>query len=107
MDKQRYYVSVQSRTLMNHQGDAAYEFEIDATPEDAQQLIDLFASLEDFDESTFFRNHIPGIPYHDDVESDGYDYYLKQIYGFIHQFGTEETKNHIATMNLQLGAKYE
>ncbi|RED55101.1 hypothetical protein [Cohnella lupini] len=27
MEKQKYYVSVQSRTIMSQQGDAAYEFE--------------------------------------------------------------------------------
>jgi hypothetical protein len=101
MEKQKYYVSVQSKTIMTGQGDAAYEFEIEATPEEVQGLLKLFDEMEDFDNQSFFRNHIPGIPYHHDLENDGYDFYLKEIYKSIQQLGTEETRKHILTMDLE------
>jgi hypothetical protein len=103
MDKQKYYVSVQSKTIMAHQGDAPYEFEIMATPEELQELESLFGEMEDFDENTFFRAHSPGIPYHQDSDNDDFDYSLKQIYGFIERHGTEETRHHLASMDLDLG----
>jgi hypothetical protein len=100
VERQKYYVSVQSRTIMSQQGDAAYEFDIEALPGDVQKLRDLFTELEDFDNRGFFRNHIPGIPYHHDSENDSYDYYLREIYKTIQQLGTEETRDHISSMKL-------
>lgn len=100
MDKQKYYVSVQAKTIMAEQGDAAYELEIEATPEELEQLNDLFRELDDFDVSTYFRAHIPGIPYHHDLENDGYDYYLQAIYRFLYEHGTEQTRDHVLAMNI-------
>jgi hypothetical protein len=88
---------------MCSQGDAAYELEIDATEEEAAQLADLFGQLEDADEKTSFRNHIPAIPYHHDSENDQYDALFIEIYRTIHELGTDETKRHIDSMNLHMG----
>jgi hypothetical protein len=107
MDKRRYYVSVQSRCVMYNQGDAAYELEIDATAEEVQKLMELFNQWEEFDEKTYFRMHIPIIPYHHESENDGYDYFMKEIYKAIYQMGTDQTKSHIASMNLQMGSEHE
>ncbi|MFC5528190.1 hypothetical protein [Cohnella yongneupensis] len=107
MDKKNYYVSVHSKSIMYHQGDAAYEFEIVASEEDADKLKNLFEDLEQSDESAFFRAHHPGIPYHHDEENDRYDSVLKEIYGLIHDLGTDQTKSHIESMNLQMGAAHE
>lgn len=85
---------------MEEQGDAAYELEIEATPEDLQKLNELFVLLQEFEHMTFFRTPLPSIPYHHDSENDGYDYYLQEIYKFIYSKGTEETKDHIQTMNI-------
>ncbi|MFC5701401.1 hypothetical protein ACFPVX_08895 [Cohnella faecalis] len=100
MDRQRYYVSVQAKTITNHQGDAAYEFAIDALPEDIDKLQELFAAMEEFDEMSFIRNPLPGIPYHHDSENDGYDYYLKESYKLIGQLSDEKTRSFIASMPL-------
>jgi len=100
MERQKYYVSVQAHTIMANQGDAGYEFEIEATPDDLGRLNELFEELEDFDEASYIRNQLPGIPYNYDSENDGYDYFLKEIYRTLHQLGTAETKDHIATMNI-------
>ncbi|WP_338551346.1 hypothetical protein [Paenibacillus sp. KS-LC4] len=100
MEKQKYYVSVQSKTIMTRQGDASYEFEIEANSEELQRLLYLFEEMENFDNESLLRNSIPGIPYHHDLENDGYDYYLKEIYNSIQHLGTAETKEHIQSMNL-------
>ncbi|WP_159885063.1 hypothetical protein [Paenibacillus puerhi] len=100
MEKNRYYVSVQSKTIMLQQGDAAYEFEIDATPEEILQLQDLFEEEEDFENETFFRTPLPGIPYHHDRANDGYDFVLTEIYQKLHDLGTKETKAHIKSMHI-------
>ncbi|MBD3919054.1 hypothetical protein H8B09_09835 [Paenibacillus sp. PR3] len=107
MEKRRYYVSIQSRNIMLNQGDAAYELEIDATREEVDKLTLLFNEWEAADEKTFFRAHIPVIPYHHDSENDMYDYLLKQIYNTVYQLGTDQTKQHISSMNLQMGSETE
>ncbi|RUS47925.1 hypothetical protein [Cohnella sp. AR92] len=107
MDNKHYYVSVQSKTIMHNQGDAPYELEIVASEEEVDKLKDLFAELDEYDQDTFFRAHYPGIPYHHDSQNDRYDYALKQIYGLLNRLGTEETKSHIDSMNLQMGAEKE
>lgn len=100
MDKQKYYVSVQAGTIMSNQGEAAYELEIKATPEEIEKLKELFEERTGFDDLSFFRAHLPGIPYHLDEENDGHDYYLASIYRMIYDLGTQETQEFIKTMNV-------
>ena len=110
MDKRTYYVSVQAKCIMYNQGDAAYELDIYATEEEVEKLTELFNHLEDAEEKTALRAHIPIIPYHHDSENDVYDYYLKEIYKAIYQIGTDQTKSHISAMNLlnlQMGSEHE
>ncbi|TDF92803.1 hypothetical protein [Paenibacillus piri] len=100
MDKRTYYISVQARTIMVNQGDAAYEFEIEATQEDIDKLQDLFEMMNEYDEGTFIRSHVPGVPYHHDSDNDAYDDTLKEIYSMIGRLGTKETSDHIAKMDI-------
>ncbi len=100
MEKKRYYISVQARTIMENQGDAAYELEIDATDEDIAKLIELFEAEEDADTASFNRAYTPAVQYHHDEENDEYDRNLVQVYRTLHQLGTPETKEFIASMNL-------
>ncbi|MFB6364680.1 hypothetical protein ACFCP7_11505 [Paenibacillus elgii] len=100
MDKTTYYVSVQSKTIMQHQGDAAYELEIEATAEEMIKLKELFEDLEYTEEQTYSRALVPGIPYHHDEANDAYDLNLKNIYQTLYGLGTDETKKHIQTMNV-------
>jgi formiminotetrahydrofolate cyclodeaminase len=99
-NKKRYYVSVQSDTVMHNQGDAAYEFEIDATEEEIARLQELFEDKSDDDNRAFLRAHAVAIPYHIDRENDDYDRDLTEIYRMLHKLGTEETKRHIARMGV-------
>jgi hypothetical protein len=103
MEKKRYYVSVQAETLMEHQGDAAYEFEIDATPEDVQQLHELFESESEADFQNYLRIHNPKILEEELVSHAMFDQHLTEVYRLIHQLGTPETQAHIQSMNVLQG----
>ncbi|MBD0379502.1 hypothetical protein [Paenibacillus sedimenti] len=101
MDKKRYYVSVQSGTIMENQGDASYELEIEATPDQLDKLGELFEEMDNFDQSSAIQvASALSIAYHHDESNDGYDYYLKEAYAMIHELGTEETREHIRKMNI-------
>lgn len=100
MERKKYYVSVVSKTIMEKQGDAAYELEIEATDEEIDQLKDLFEEEEDFEIDSFWRAHAAGVPYHHDNANDGYDFVLKEIYRKLYALGTQETKEVIHNMNI-------
>lgn len=95
MDKKRYYVSVQAGTIMEKQGDSAYEFEIDASEADVQLLREWFEQRASYEFDSFEQVLVVAIPYHLDTANDQYDECMRAIYSKIYQLGTEETKKHI------------
>ena len=101
-EKTKYYVSVQSKSLLREQGLAAYEWEIEATDEEAATLGQLFERLDESEHATYFRGMTPGLPYHWDRENDAYDGTLRKIYAMIHELGTPDTKSQIAGISDQL-----
>lgn len=109
MEKKKYFVSVQSRSIMLEQGQAPYELEIEATESEVQDLQLLFEEFEESDHATFFRTAIPGLPYHHDLENDDYDQMLKQCYERIYQLGNNETRAHLSAFikNIQMGHHHE
>jgi hypothetical protein len=100
MEKKTYYVSVQAGTVMENQGDAAYELEIRATPEQIGQLKSLFEDMGDYDHDAFLKAHRYTFPYNLDAENDGYDYYLRDVYQLLYDLGTSETRRHIRDAGL-------
>jgi hypothetical protein len=92
LEKSIYYVSVQAGTVLQNQGEAAYEFEIEATAKEADKLLELLEMKQETEEDTFLRAHVPNVPYHFDQENDVHDEHLKGVYRFIYGVGTPETK---------------
>lgn len=107
MDKKTYYVSVQSESIMENQGDSGYEFEIKASEREVGKLQELFEELDDWDNATAVRAHIPYVQYHDDPENDAYDKYLQAIYQKIHELGTPDTRQHIESMGILNGLQQD
>lgn len=100
VEKKTYYVSVQAGTVMNNQGDAAFEFEISATPEEVDKLAEMFETAMEADHDAYWRTHTLAIPYHHDDENDAYDASLEMIYQTIYELGTPETRQHIKQMRI-------
>ncbi|TBL68203.1 hypothetical protein [Paenibacillus thalictri] len=99
-NKKTYYVSVQAGTIMNNIGDASFEFEIIATPDDIERLSEMFEATMEADHDAFWRAHNPAISYHHDDENDTYDEGLQMIYSTLHELGTPETKHFIEEMHV-------
>lgn len=97
MDKKTYYVSVQAGTVLDNREDAAYEFEIRATDEEVDDLIESFELMSDLDNGTAARS-LQVKDYSVDQAGDNYDIALTQIYRKLYELGTEETKQTIAAM---------
>lgn len=98
-----YYVSVQAGTILEKEGEAAFEFEIEATDADIDRLVGLFEDKLESEHATSIRGMVPAIPYHDDQENDSYDHSLMEIYKEIHRLGTAVTKKHIESMGILQG----
>lgn len=107
-EKRKYYVSVQAKTIMANQGDGAYEFEIEATPREVQQLNELFRAETRADLENNSRALLdPEIIAHELVSMKMVDQFLMMAYRLIHQLGTPETKQHIESMNVLNGIQTE
>jgi hypothetical protein len=100
MEKKRYYIAVGPGEIMENQGDASYEFEIEATEEEIDRLQELFEDKDNADQSSYVRSHIPFREYHNDEPNDIHDYYLHEVYQMIHNLGTQQTREHIEHMNV-------
>jgi hypothetical protein len=100
VEKKTYYVSVQAGTVLENEGDAAYEFEIQATEQEVEDLIETFGLLHDLDNTTAVRGISPAVPYHQDQANDDYDTVLTQVYRKLYELGNEETKQIIANMGM-------
>jgi len=97
--KSTYYVSVQAGTVNAGKGDAAFEFEIEATPEEIRELENLFAELADAEESALVR-FVGWRSVSEREAGEATDAHLRDIYRLLYELGTEETKRHIESMNI-------
>jgi hypothetical protein len=98
--KNKYFVSVQARTILPNEGDAAYELEIEATPEQAGQLNELFELMEEEDNDTYLRLHNPAVVYQSDNVTEPFSQSLQDVYRKIYELGTPETRSHIKSMHI-------
>jgi hypothetical protein len=101
MDKKTYYVAVGSSEILEPQNmNGNFDFEIIASEEEVDQLQELFEEIDEAEDDTFIRSHIPFRLYHNDKENDAADYYLRQLYSKLHELGTSKTKAHIESMHI-------
>lgn len=100
MEKKRYYVTVETGEILEDQTASTYQFVIEADDQERRQLEELFELARDTEMNTMLRAATPAMAYHDDPENHAYDDALMDIYKKLHQFGNEETRQHIETMNV-------
>ncbi|CAM3783679.1 MULTISPECIES: hypothetical protein [Paenibacillus] len=100
MDKSTYYVSVQSRSVLTEQGASPYEWEIEATPEEADQVRIELDMLQEKEEEAF-----PGyvFPWPDTPEQSTNTLFqtsLDRVYRTIYRLGTPETRQQMEELRL-------
>ncbi len=99
-DKRSYYVSVQSSSMVKHIGDMSFEFEVKATEQEAMGLQKLLDHKDQAENTTFYRAHVPFLPYHSDASNDAYDERILAVYRKLHELGTPETRAAIEAMGI-------
>ncbi|MGM1050234.1 hypothetical protein SAMN05661091_4608 [Paenibacillus uliginis N3/975] len=100
MDKSTYYVSVQSRSVLTEQGQSSYEWEIEATPEEAEQVRMELGLMQEKEEEAF-----PGyvFPWPDTPEQSTnalFQNSLDRVYMSIYRLGTPDTRNQMEQFRL-------
>ncbi|MDM5198517.1 hypothetical protein QUF84_10850 [Fictibacillus enclensis] len=100
LEKQPYYVNVETGEVHSDKTVSSFEFEIEATSEEVNRLTKLFRACDEAARDTFWRSHVPYVPYHNDPDNHRYDQALKDIYQFIHDHGQPLTREHIESMGI-------
>jgi len=100
MDKSIYYVSVQSRSVLTEQGASAYEWEIEATPAEADQVRIELDMMQESEEEAF-----PGyvFPWPDTPEQSANSLFqssLDRVYRTIYRLGTPATRQQMEELRL-------
>lgn len=97
MEKKTFYVSIDMgpRAGMIHDQpddtDPVFDFEIQATEGEIKKLEQLFSYISEKDTATFFQANIP-YQKKEQMEEKSYDEALAEVYRYIYQLGTPETK---------------
>lgn len=97
--KKPYYVSVQSNTILED-ASVPHEFEIYATEEEVERLSELLFYKGEADDTTFARAFIPFMEYHHDRQNDLYDAGLINVYRYLYEIGSAQTRQHIEQMGI-------
>ncbi|MUT64491.1 hypothetical protein [Paenibacillus sp. NEAU-GSW1] len=99
--RKTFYVSVQAGQVLQDGDAAAYELVINATDEEADELKQLFNDLSSMDEAQMFHFVPESMEINNDARiNDGYDSIIQQIYQFVYDHGTDETRRHIEGMEI-------
>jgi hypothetical protein len=98
-ERKTYYVAVGAGEILEHREAAAFEFEIRANEEELNKLQEMFEQLSSTDEESMIRFHSP-VTVSEQERTAMYDSQIHEIYKFLYQLGTEETKRHIESTNI-------
>lgn len=94
-ERKTYYVAVGAGQVLEDREAAAFEFEIRANADELDKLQEMFEETSSAEEEAILH-FVLRPPTEGEEETNGnYDSQIHEIYKFIHQLGTEETKRHI------------
>lgn len=95
MEKKKYYVNLQSREISKIKHENNNAFTVNATTEEVQMLRRKLDNVHGAEVDTFWRSHIPIMPYHNDLSNDRYDKNLTEAFGMIYDLGDEQARSFV------------
>ncbi|WP_342447731.1 hydrolase [Lentibacillus salicampi] len=93
--KNKYYVNLGSQEISQIKYDNNDALIIFATDDEIRTLRGKLDGMHDSDMRSFFRSHVPIMPYHNDKPNDDYDVGVTEAFQMIYELGDKETKKHI------------
>lgn len=100
MEKKKYYVNIGSGEISQIKYHNNEEFIIEATHDEVRLLREKMNNMDDASFRSFFRAHVPIMPYHNDKSNDDYDHNITEAYQMMYNLGDEQTKSHIESMGV-------
>lgn len=100
MEKKKYYVSVASSEISQIPFGNNADFIIHATVDEVRILRAKMDNMHDAEMGSFWRAHVPIMPYHHDQANDDYDREITNVFEMIYNLGDEETQKHINSMGI-------
>src|SRR5690554_4183194 len=94
MEKEKYYVNITHQAIGTNRF-SDNDFVVYATGEEIQEIRSLLNTIYTAEIDTYWRAHIPFMPYHNDPSNDRYDSSLTNILKKIHQYGDEQAKSYV------------
>lgn len=98
--KKTFYVSVQGRSVLEDQEAAAYEWVIEATPEEAEELRRKLSSSAEADEDGFMDFVFPWPDTPEDGVHARYSERINRVFQEIYRLGTSDTRSQMEISNL-------
>lgn len=94
MEKQKYYVNI-PHYVMNQVRFSDQDFVVYASKEEALEIRALLDRIHEAEIGTFWRSHIPFMPYHRDPSNEQYDQSLTTLFQKIYELGDEQARNYV------------
>lgn len=95
MEKQPYYIDLASGEIQSRDDVSPWNFRVFANDKEIRSLREMLTGMNDAEFGSFWRAHLPGIPYHEDADNDQYDRKLTSIYEKIYELGDEDAREYI------------
>lgn len=96
MERKKYYVSLQSREISQTVVGNNADFTIYATDDEVSMLRKKLNNVYDAELDTYWRSHVPIMPYHKDASNERYDQSLTEAFQMIYTLGDEEAKQFVS-----------
>jgi DUF438 domain-containing protein len=99
MDKQRYFVSV-SANMVGAEPSLTDQLTVLASEEEREHLVRLLNKEQKNNDQTYLRAHIPFKSADHDQATKRFNNSMVEVYRYIYEIGTIETKRHIEYMDI-------
>ncbi|OLN21663.1 hydrolase [Domibacillus antri] len=98
LEKQPYYIQIANGEIQSKPDVSPWNFRIFANEKEIHDLREMFNAMNGADSGTFWRAHLPSIPYHLDADNDQYDRRMMAVYDKVYELGDDEARSHIKKM---------
>ena len=100
MVRKKYYVNLSTGDITQNNTDNNAAYTIFADEREAGELRSKMENMHDASFASFFRAHIPIVPYHHDPQNDMYDKNLREAFQLLYELGDDQAKQHVESIGI-------
>jgi hypothetical protein len=98
--KEKYFVNITNFGISQDPNENDGTFGIYADEDDLGRVEEVMDNMTEANRGSYLRSHVPYYPQDHSPENARYDKNLKDLYAILYDLGDEQTKAHIASMNI-------